>query len=231
MSPEPTPAPAEPATTQAKPEAASSNAPDDVIRNLLGPRDWADKEMLPHFPRELEIRALVREQRAATGLRATSTAYLLLLLKHEPAANRQRVLAALRRCVRKELFSLDCGSIVDYAAALLRLGDQTFLEPLLDIAPNSDGDMAEEVFSTLGEVLQRNPRLFLQALARRPEGQQRKLASQAGTMDGGGMDDDMLRDVRKKLRRLAARPGDPLAQVARRCLIQVEAANRRARSN
>jgi hypothetical protein len=51
----------------------------------------------------------------------------------------------------------------------------------------------------------------------------------AGSMDGGGMDDKMLEDVRTKLSKLAVQRGDPLAPVARICLIEVERANKVAR--
>jgi len=145
--------------------------------------------------------------------------------------NKGRVISALRKCTHKTPSS-DCVDVADEAIEMYRRGDKTLLKPLLDLGLRSDGFLSEILFSFFGEdVLQKSPRLFLNAIASRPKSQQRELAFLVGTMDGSGMPENVLKEVRAKLRHISRQRNDPLAQIAKLCLSRVEAANRASRLN
>jgi hypothetical protein len=141
--------------------------------------------------------------------------------------SRKRVVDALHSCVRKPL-RIECQEVVDQAIDLYQRGDKIVLNPLLDLGLKSDGHMSETLGIFFGEdVLWKNPRLFLLSLVSRPKQQQRTLAFLAGAMDGGGMEENVFRDVRAKLLRISRRANDPLSSIAKVCLSSVVQANRR----
>ncbi|MBI3651693.1 MAG: hypothetical protein HY231_11805 [Acidobacteria bacterium] len=100
------------------------------------------------------------------------------------------------------------------------------MNPLLDVGLKSDADLAEGLGSFFADVLRQEPERFLQALLKRPVNEQLHLAWMAGVEDGGGMPGDTLQAVRVSLKRIVARNHDPLAKVARRCLAEIEKANK-----
>jgi len=169
-----------------------------------------------------------------------STAVLVFIVANAAGARSQgaqsttskgQLISALRKCARKAA-SNDCVDVADEAIEMYRRGDKTLLKPLLDLGLRSDGFLSEILFSFFGEdVLQKSPRLFLNAIASRPKSQQRELAFLAGTMDGSGMPENVLKEVRAKLRHISTQRNDPLAQIAKLCLSRVEAANRASRLN
>jgi hypothetical protein len=147
------------------------------------------------------------------------------------SANRSKVLTTLRGCVSKGITS-NCEIAAEQAIELYKKGDRTLLKLLLDLGLKSDAHLSETLSIFYGEdLLSKSPRVFLRAIAARPVKQQRELSYMAGGMDGSGMTDKMLREVREKLRRIGKNKAEPLAAVARRCLSSVEAANKAAREN
>jgi hypothetical protein len=54
---------------------------------------------------------------------------------------------------------------------------------------------------------------------------QRADAMLAGYVDGSGMEPAMFRDVHRSLGRISSNPGDPLAQVAQLCLVEINKAH------
>ncbi len=224
---------AEPNTPQQSEERPETQAADrgtseEIVNALLTEWLWADTDQLHRFSRDVEVRALVEEQSKAEGERAVAIAYLLITLKQDYAANREKLLAVLRQCAR-DLATNECEMAISYGGDLLAEGDEVFLEPLINLSKKSDGAISQSIHSAFGETLQNHPRLFLEALRRRSKREQHELAYMAGGMDGGGMEDPMLEDVRRKLRKIAGDGRDRLARVARICLMEVERANRVAR--
>ena len=142
---------------------------------------------------------------------------------------RSRALAGLRGCASKPR-SKDCG---DWAADFLinsyRQGDKAVLKSLLDAWPYSDGAMSEGLGTFYSDLLYKHPRTFLRAIAGRAKKERYKLCMAAGETDGSGMYDPILRDVRMRLRRIAAERHNGLAPIARACAKAVNEANRRVK--
>jgi len=220
-----------PQSSEEKPttQAADPVTSEEIVNSLMTEWGWADTDQLSRFSRDDEVRALIEEQSKAEGERAIAIAYLLITLKHDYAANREKLLRILHLC-RQNISIRECEIAIEYGGDLLIEGDEVLLEPLMDLAAKSDGCISESIFSTFGYTLQSNPRLFLQGFRSRSKREQQELGYMTGIMDGAGMDDEMLEDVRMKLRKLAADRRDGLAPVARMCLREIERANKAARA-
>jgi len=143
--------------------------------------------------------------------------------------SREKALSGLKSCSRS-LSAEGCNE--DAAETLIgfyKSGDRALLKPLLDAGLVSDGALSESLGSFYAEVLHHQPRVFLSSLASRPKKAQHHLARLAGAMDGSGMPKEMLREVKFKLRKLAAQKRSELSAVARLCLSEIEKANRSQR--
>lgn len=100
------------------------------------------------------------------------------------------------RCCGRTLCSERCDeNAAEYLIGLFKRRDRALLPPLLDAGLVSDGALAESLGDFYGELLWKEPRTFLKALASRRRSDQRHLARLAGGMDGSGMPDEMLREV------------------------------------
>lgn len=213
---------------QGKPQPPTR--PEEIVEYVLPQGDLnAIKKRLAQYPRAKLIRVLTTAQREAREPRAQGIAYLLAVLHHDYAANRRRLIKAMRGCNHRPL-TMACDE--DTAWLLIDLyerGDCTVLDPLLDAGAHSDAALSEMLGTFYGEVLEKHPRAFLRALAPRAAKEQRELAWLAGGLDGGGMADSELREVRSKLRQIGRRRHDQLGTVARRCLVEVEAVNAEVR--
>ena len=146
---------------------------------------------------------------------------------------RARALRGLEGC-RERPKHPDCG---DLAADLLIdaywRGDRNarVLKALLDAGQGSDAALAEGLGTFYAELLQKQPRVFVQAIASRPARERRDLCEAAGVVDGGGMSDEIKSGVKAGLRRIAVGRSPRLARVARQCWAAVDAADRRAYLN
>ena len=159
--------------------------------------------------------------------------FLLLVLRgvnvsyaqtRERAKSRSEALIVLRGCATRPI-TLGCDE--DTAGYLIKLyerGDKTLLKPLMQAGLSSDGALAEILGDFYSNVLWKNPREFLTALRSHPQSEQKSLSWLAAATDGSGMGGQMLRDIRRNLRRIGFESG-PLAPVARICLRQVEKVN------
>jgi hypothetical protein len=131
----------------------------------------------------------------------------------------------LKECNRS-LYSEGCSDgTAEYLIGLYNRGDKALLGPLLDAGLVSDGALSTSIGVFLGELLWKEPRTFLNALASRPKREQRRLAGLAGAMDGSGMQKEMLREVRTKLRKMGARRRSRLSPVAKLSLLEVNRVN------
>ena len=138
---------------------------------------------------------------------------------------RKKALAMLKGCSRS-LYSEGCNEgTAEYLIVLYRRGDKSLLGPLLDAGLISDGALSQSLGSFYGELLSKEPRTFLNALASRPRKEQRQLAWLAGAMDGSGMPKEMLQQVRAVLSKMGAQRRNRLSSVARLSLAEVDRAN------
>jgi hypothetical protein len=204
---------------------------DQIIRALLPNGNWADTKQLSRFQRADEIRALKKAQVGARDWRVVSLAYLLAILKYDYAANRKIVVDKYESCEHQPYpHAAECwDAVIEPIIGLFRRGDHTFLRPLLKIGVHSDGALSESLGDFYSSILWKQPRLFLGVLSGLPPKTQRVDAMLAATVDGGGMEPKMLRDVRVSLRSITANSDDPLARIARLCLTEVNKANSEAK--
>lgn len=209
--------------------AAKSASDDEILHALLPNGTWADPEQLARFKRQDEIRALKAAQGTAKDGRALSIVWLLAVLKYHYAENRGRLIQIERSCDRRtypengQCYSIIADPLID----LFKRGDHALLPVTFDIEPHSDGFLSELLAGFFSDTLATQPRVFLKALARRPLKEQKAIAMLAGFEDGGGMDPERLRAVQGILRRIILSRRDPLSQVARTCLKQINIANKR----
>lgn len=213
-------------------DAVQPGSDDEILRALMPNGNWAEERNLKQFKWTDEIRALKHAQITAKDWRAISIAYLLALLKYDYAANRNRMLRKYHSC-KAEVYphKTDCwDAISDLMMGLFRNGDDTMLRPVMKLGPSSDGDFAEGLGSFYADTLWKRPRLFLSALAGLPPKTQLTDAMLAATVDGGGMEPGMLRDVKLKLRRIARNRQDRLRPIARLCLREVMKWNSQTKS-
>jgi hypothetical protein len=138
---------------------------------------------------------------------------------------RKKALAMLKGSSRS-LYSEGCNEgTAEYLIGLYRRGDKSLLGPLLDAGLVSDGALSQSLDSFYGELLSKEPRTFLNALASRPRKEQRQLAWLAGAMDGSGMSKEMLQHVRAVLGKIGEQRRNRLSPVARLSLAEVNRAN------
>jgi hypothetical protein len=141
--------------------------------------------------------------------------------------NRVEALRTFKACKQPTRpATLDCSEeFVANVIDLYNRGDYSLLKPLLDAGLSSDGALSEELGDFYSNVLSRNPRRFLAAVRSHPVKQEAHLCWMAGVTDGGGMETQMLRNVRRSLRVISSRRDDILSSVARTCLANVNRAN------
>jgi hypothetical protein len=109
---------------------------------------------------------------------------------------------------------------------LYRRGDKSVLNNLMDVAPHSDGALAEALGDTFGEILCAKPRTFLSAVAKRPRKEHDTILFLATAGDGSGMGCRQIPALRRRLNSISMRRGDLLSSLARECLIQLDKNNR-----
>ena len=148
------------------------------------------------------------------------------LLGQTPQA-RKETLRTFQACIQPTRpATLDCSEeFVANVIDLYNRGDNSVLKPLLDAGLSSDGALSQELGGFYSNVLSRSPRRFLAAIKPRPFKQERRLCWMAGATDGGGMETQMLSNVRRSLRVISYQREDPLSSVARTCLANINRAN------
>jgi hypothetical protein len=115
---------------------------------------------------------------------------------------------------------------VDKVFQFYQRGDKSVLNNLMDVAPYSDGAVAEALGVDFGEILCAKPRTFLSAVAKRLRKEHEALLSLATVGDGSGMGCRQMAALRRRLKRISVSRGDRLAGLARECLIQLDENNR-----
>jgi hypothetical protein len=80
--------------------------------------------------------------------------------------NRDQLLKELRKCTAPS--SSECDEMaVNKAEKLYKQGDQSILQILMDIAPNSDGALSEALGEVFSNILCDKPMTFLKEVSRR----------------------------------------------------------------
>jgi hypothetical protein len=190
------------------------------IANFLVPDNVAFPARLSQVPKADAISALTKEQPKAAGQRGDSIAFLLVLLGENADVNRQRLFDSLRDC---RTDPDNCNEqVVSYLGDLYRRGDILVIDPMLDAVPNADSVVAEELGSTLEDMVAANARPLITGLSRRTPAQQREVCHLIAAGDGGGMPEDTAADVNDALEKLAREVG-PVSTAAMTCLNEVRA--------
>jgi hypothetical protein len=152
--------------------------------------------------------------------------------RNDPAEKmtRARALKGLKGCAKRPR-DRDCNDwSADFLIDAYWRGDRGALKALLDAEPYGDGAMAEGLGTFYSEMLEKRPRVFLRAIARRPARERGALCDAAGLTDGGGLDDPMRRTIRANLKRIERGRDRRLARVARACWAAASEADRRTKS-
>jgi hypothetical protein len=185
--------------------------PDGNIRQLVMPRP-SDRERVIH-----QLRAA---QATAQGVRAQEVAFLLAVLGADYERNRDYLLWVMKGCEVSEI-KHGCNDMTgDYLISLYEHGHPEILAPLLSSSVkdyNAAG--SEGLGGFFSELVAKSPNDFLDAVRSFPASTQRKMCYFAGLADGSGMAPADLRKVRKQL-------GTMNDEIARRCLRQIEQANK-----
>lgn len=202
---------AQQSTTQSVPDIVTTLMPDEVPLSSLP---------LTAVPKQKAVKHLVDEQATAKGSRAEDIAYLLAVLGHRYPQNRDYLLHRLRLCSRPRGGEGCSEGVDELVISLYERGHTDVLPTILDVSLDNWSAAGSEALGTfMGELLTSKPGAFLQSIASRPEREQRKLCSLAGSQDGGGMAAPDLAKVSHSMRRT----GTPLAA---RCLKEVDDANK-----
>lgn len=141
-----------------------------------------------------------------------------------PAAKRAQLLKELKKCAAPQ--QSDCDEMSLYKAAdLYKQGDINMLSVIMDVAPHSDGALSEALGEFFSGLLCQHTETFLHAVANRPAREHGHLLMLAASADGGGMGCQRMKALRKKLKTLAQNKKQRLANIARRCLAEVNKHN------
>lgn len=210
------------ASPQRKAPAAqnSATAPrsPEAIVNFLLPDNVAYPERLSQLSAAEAISALTKAQADATGTRADAIAYLLIVLGHDADANRTRLIGSIRECSHDPENCDD--RVIAYAGNLFQRGNAMMIEPLLDAATTPA--LAEALGGTYDDMIAHDPRVFIAALSRRSENEQRRLCRMVASGDGSGLPDESAADIESALQELA-KGTDAVSRTSMMCLSDVRA--------
>jgi hypothetical protein len=204
------------------PSQAPQQPVQDIVQKLLPqPYNTASLKLPKPSEREDAIKQLKKAQRTAYEARAQQIAFLLAVLDVDYQRNRDYLIWVLKGCDVPEIKN-GCDEMTGgYLVFLLQQGHREILAPLLDASVkdyNAAG--SESLGAFFSQLVARSPDEFLDAVRSFPPSTQKKICSFAGSGDGGGMEPSDLKRVRAHL------GGMHDDEVARRCLLQIEHANK-----
>jgi hypothetical protein len=192
----------------------------DIVEKLLPEGNISRLEVPKVSERQDAIKQLQEAKRTARGERVQQIAFLLGVLNVDYSRNRDYLLWVLRGCDVPEIKN-GCNDMTgEYLVYLFRHGHPEILAPLLDASVKSyNAAGAEGLGAFFAELIAKSPNKFLDAVRSFQILTQKKMCYFAGSGDGGGMAPSDLKKVRERLSAMND-------EVARRCLYQVEQANR-----
>lgn len=192
----------------------------DLLAQLLP--DGAVPKDLKVMPgqRERVIKELKMAQASAHGQRAQQVAFLVAALRVNYIRNRDYLFHVLSGCNYPDI-RYGCDDMTgEYLMYLYRHGHSEILAPLMKTSIGSYNSAASEgLGADFGEMIQKFPENFLQAVSTLPQATQKRVCSFAGLGDGGGLGSTGLSQARRNLHRIGG-------AVALRCLAQIELANK-----
>jgi hypothetical protein len=196
------------------------NSQQDIVEKLL-PNGRVPKDLvLKPEQRDSIIKKLKVAQGTARAQRAQRVTFLLAALGVEYDRNRGYLLHVLSGCDYPEI-RYDCDDVTgDYLVYLYEHGHKEILAPLLKTSIGSyNAAGSEGLGAFFGDLVEKSPEKFLDAVGTLPVPTQKKACGFAGSSDGGGLGAKGLAQVRKNLRTIGS-------EVALRCLRQIEIANK-----
>jgi hypothetical protein len=162
----------------------------------------------------------LKEQPTAAGERARDIAYALAVSNADYQRNRDYLIRLLGDCLARAKGSPEengCDyELTDDVINLYWRGDKTLLQPLLDLAHWHDKDVADDIGTFYGDLLDRQPDVVLSSLRTMDAEHQNRVCEFAGE-DDFWLDSPQMQRVHKSL----TAAGD---EVAIRCLQVAEAA-------
>ena len=169
---------------------------------------------------ERVIKELKRAQPTAHGQRAQQVAFILAALNVDYVKNRDYLFHVLSGCNYPEI-RYDCdGTTGEYLMYLYKHGHAEILAPLLKTSVESyNAAGTESLGAEFGEMIQKSPESFLQAVSTLPVATQKRVCNFAGSGDGVGLGVKGLAQAQRNLHRIRG-------EVALRCLTQIEVANK-----
>ena len=201
-------------------QPGQEEAQHDIVEKLLPngsvPRDVSVKPE----QRDFIIKKLKLAQNTAHAQRAQRVAFLLAALDVDYGRNSGYLVHVLSGCDYPEI-RYDCDDVTgDYLIYLYEHGHQEILAPLLKTSIGSyNAAGSEGLGAYFGELVQKSPEKFLDAVGTLAMLMQKKACGFAGSSDGGGLGAKGLVEARKKLRAIGS-------EVALRCLKEIEVANK-----
>ncbi len=198
----------------------SEASPQDIVDQLL-PQGQIPKEVLVQpDARDRVIRRLMVAQGTASGGRAQQVAFLLAALDVGYEPNRDYLLHVLSGCNFREI-RFGCDDMTGfYLIYLWEHGHQEILAPLLKTSIGRyDAAGTEGLEAYFGDLVQKSPEKFLEAVGTLQVPTQKKVCYFAGLSDGGGLGTRGLGKARRNLRAIGS-------EVALRCLKEIESSNK-----
>jgi len=192
----------------------------DIVQQLL-PDGGIPKEVLVKpEQRNRIIRRLRAAQNTTDPQRAQQVAFLLAALDAEYDRNRDYLLHVLSGCNYPQI-RYGCDEMTGfYLIYLWEHGHPEILALLLGTSIGSyNAAGSEGLGAFFGDLVQKSPEKFLDAVGTLATSTQKKACYFAGLSDGGGLGAKGLAQARKKLRGIGS-------EVALRCLKEIEDSNK-----
>ena len=197
-----------------------SSQAQDVVGKILPDGNPRRLVMPKRSERESVIHQLRATRATAQGEHAQQVVFLLAVLGADYERNRDYLLWVLKGCEVPEI-KHGCDDMTgEYLIYLYEHGHPEILAPLLSSSVKDYSAAGSEGLGAFfSELVAKSPNAFLDAVRSFPASAQRKMCYFAGAADGGGMSPADLRKVRNQL-------GAMNDEIARRCLRQIEQANK-----
>ena len=192
----------------------------DIVKKLMPNGGWPMDLPVKPSQRDSIIRKLKVAQGTAHGQRAQQVAFLLAAMDVEYDRNRDYLFHVLSGCNFPEIRYACDENTGYYLISLYEHGHQEILAPLLKTSVSNYSAAGSEMLGAFfGDLIEKSPDKFLEAVVTFPVQIQKKACSFAGSSDGGGLGTKGLARARKNLRATGS-------EAALRCLKEIEIANK-----
>ncbi|HMD76143.1 MAG TPA: hypothetical protein VKG86_02085 [Terracidiphilus sp.] len=201
-------------------QSGQAKSQQDIVEKLMPNGGWPMDLPVKPSQRDSIIKKLKVAQGTARAQRAQQVAFLLAALDVEYDRNRDYLFHVLSGCNYPEI-RYDCDESTGYY--LIQLYEHSHEEILAPLLKTSIGNYSaagsEMLGAYFGDLVEKSPEKFLEAVITFPAPTQKKACRFAGGTDGAGLGAEGLAQARKKLRAIGG-------EVALRCLREIEIANK-----